>query len=162
MAQRATSIGPKPSLFFLFFCVFVSPLRKPFLLFIFLCFPLFLFCLLLASPFFHFLFLSLSLSLSLSFLSFFLASCFSCHFLVLAFCYWFVCFLFEDVPLFCFSACCLVLNHNLRFVFALHLVLWLLFFVVFVAFIFSYFLIFWPTYQKTSLTKKRKFQKQQK
>ena len=92
MAQRATSLGPKPSLFYLFFVflcffflfflcfpffaffsllylknpVFPPPKKKGcFLLLIVLCFPLFLFSIFLASPFS----LSLSLSLSSSFLS---------------------------------------------------------------------------------------------
>ena len=154
MAQRATSLGPKPSLFFIFlfffsllsflcfpFLVFnwkplFSSPQKTVLLFIFLCFPLFLFSLFWASPFFTFSF-SLSLSLSLLFVSFFLASCFSCQFLVLAFCYWFVCVLFQDVLLFLFFCLlsCFVLNHNLRFAFILHLLL-----LLFLFWLISYFL----------------------
>ena len=105
-------------------------------------------------PPFHFLFLSFSLSLSLScsFLSSFLS--------VSHFCIWFLLFLFvlfvfffQVVLLFLFSACCLscfALNHNLRFVFALHLVFSLLLFFVFVAFVFCYLLIF-GSLSKTSL-----------
>ena len=85
MAQRATSLGPKPSLLFIAFfggggCVFcfplfafnrenlIFPLRMS-ILFIVQCLPLFL--LSLFPPLFT---LSLSLSLSCSFLSFFLPS----------------------------------------------------------------------------------------
>ena len=55
--------------------------------------------------------------------------CFSFQFLVLAFCFCFVCFLFQDVLLFlvfCLFSC-FVLNHNIIFV-ALLLVFLLLFF----------------------------------
>ena len=52
-----------------------------------------------ASPFFP---LSFFVSLSLS------LSCYLLMFLVRAFCFCFVCFLFQDVVLFCFFACCLV------------------------------------------------------
>ena len=87
--------------------------------------------------------LSLSLSLSCSFLSSFLPV-FHFLFLVLVF-FCCVCFfLFQDVLLFllfCLLSC-VVLNHNISFIFALHLVFWLLLFFVLVAFIFCYFLIF--------------------
>ena len=112
------------------------PLNKGFL-FIFcvsLCFSLTFF---LASPFFTLSFsVSLSLSLSLSFFSFFLPSCFSCQFLVLVFCFCFVCFLLQDVVLFLFFflLSCFVLNHNIRFV-----LLCILFLVVVV----SLCLLFW-------------------
>ena len=146
MAQRATSLGPKPSLFvllvfvflflghltFVFFCFCLNSLKPcfapkgHFCLFIcvslcfslaflekpwasqflspYLSFPLFLFSLFWASPFFPF-----SFSLSCSFLSSFLP--------VFHFCFWFLLFLFvlfaswfQDVILFFFfPACCLVL-----------------------------------------------------
>ena len=76
MAQRATSLGPKPSFFLLSF-PFLSlllmpkksfPPKKGHLGFIFECLPLFLLSLFLPPPFL----LSLSLSLSCSFPSFFL------------------------------------------------------------------------------------------
>ena len=138
MAQRATSFGPKPSLFFLFFGLlfsvrvfgpklssFVSffgvpffafnrkkpcfPTKKGHFLFFYvsLCFSLALFW----PPLFHLLFLCLSL-----FFSFFLPSCFSCQFLVLAFCFCVVCFLFQDIVLFLFFCLlsCFVLNHDIR------------------------------------------------
>ena len=123
MAQRATSLGPKPSSLFVFLCLFfvfllcfpffasnrktVFPLKKG-IFTNFLCLSLFLFSLCLASPFFTFLFLCLSLGL------FFLPSCFSCKFLVLAFCFCLVCFLLQDVLLFLFFCLlsCFVLNHN--------------------------------------------------
>ena len=105
MAQRATSLGAKPSLFIIscFFCLVVSfpffafytqkpcfPLDKGiFCLFlsVSLCFALAFFGLPLSQLFFLFLCLSLSLSLSLLFLSFFLPSC--------------LCFCFLLVPCFC-------------------------------------------------------------
>ena len=90
------------------------------MLFILLCFPLFLFSLFLASPFFTF-----SFFVSLLLFSFFLASCFSFLFLVLAFCFCCVCFFVSRCyfvfVFFCLLSC-FVLNHNLRFVIALHLV----------------------------------------
>ena len=168
MVQRATTLGPKPSLFlvFLVVCLFLCfcflrgfkgqvmwPKGPPHLAlnppcFVFLwfffafpslpliekpvCFPLkravlFIFCVSLylslaffGLPLFRFLFLFFSLSLALYFslslfILFFLPSCFSCKFLVLAFCFCFVCFLFQDVLLFWFF-CLLsyfVLNHSI-------------------------------------------------
>ena len=128
MAQRATSLGPKPSLFsfsfllFLFFpCLpfFVSfnknnlcfPPKKGHFWFLFECLPLFLFSLLGPPPFS----ISLSLSLSCSSLSFFLS--------VSHFCIWFMLFLFVWFGFFV-SSCsfvfllfyllsCFVLNHNI-------------------------------------------------
>ena len=69
------------------------------------------------------LFFSFSLFVSLVFFSFFLPLCFSFLYLVLALSFCFVCF-FQAVLLFLFFCLlsCFVLNHNLRFVFALHLV----------------------------------------
>ena len=165
MAQRATSLGPKPSLFS--FCFFVfgfvicfaffvfnrktlcfSP-KKGILLFIILCFPLFILSLFGASSFFTFFFF-----VSLVFFSFFLPFCFSFLYLVLAFSFCYVSFIFLGVLLFLFFCLlsCFVLNHNLRFVFALHLGFLILLFFVFVAFIFCYFLIF-GNLSKTSLKK---------
>ena len=80
--------------------------------------------------------------------SFFCVSlCFSLAFLVSPFftfslcvSLWFLAF-FHLFLFFCLLSC-FALNHNLRFVFALHLVFLMLLFFVFVAFIFSYFLIF--------------------
>ena len=125
MAQRATSLGPKPSLFI--FIVFFfsslpflslffnrktlfSPLKKA-ILFICLCFPLLLFSLCLGLPLFS---LSLSLSLSCSF--------FSCFLPVFHFCFWFLLYLsvlffvsrcyfvfvFLLVVLLCFESSCLI------------------------------------------------------
>ena len=85
-------------LFFSFVFLSFSLVEKPVfllkkgILFIFLCLPLFLFSLLWASTSFTF-----SLFIFLFFLSFFLPSCLSCQYLVLAFCFCFVCFLFQDV-----------------------------------------------------------------
>ena len=103
MAQRATSLGLKPSLFvlllFFFFCLFlsfvliekpwISPKKGPF--FDFQCFPFSLPSLFLGLSFFHVHVLCLSLSLSLffflpSFLSFFFA-----FFLFLIFVSFFLC-----------------------------------------------------------------------
>ena len=84
MAQRATSLGPKPSLFFFliwsfvffsFLCLLLieehcSPPKRAFL-FIFQCPPLFLLSLFCLSPF-RFLFLFLSCSFLCSFLLFFI------------------------------------------------------------------------------------------
>ena len=107
MAQRATSLGPKPSLFYLFlffyvffcfvgFLVFASARRNPFppqkkghFCVFFLSLPLFLFSLVSLSPFS----VSLSFFVSLLFFSCFLPCCFSFLFLVLAFPFCFVCFL---------------------------------------------------------------------
>ena len=93
--------------------------------------------------------------MSLLFFSFFLPFCFSFLYFVVASSFCFVCFFFQAVLLFFFffffcllSGC--FLNHNLRFVFALHLVFLLLVFFVFVAFIFCYFLNF-GNLSKTSL-----------
>ena len=89
MARRATSLGPKSSLFmfFCFFCLFCFfsfpffassctkpcfPLEKGFFLFIFECLPLFLLSLFWPPPFFYF-----SFSVSHLVLSFFLPSCLS-------------------------------------------------------------------------------------
>ena len=138
MAQRATSLGPKPSLFF-FFCFFVvffcfpffafdwkplfPPLKRPFWLFIFLCFPLFLFFSLFGGiPLFHFLFICLSLVIFFLPCFLFLMSI-SGSWCLLLFCLLFVArrFFFSLVVLF-------VLNHNLRFHFVLHLILFLLLF----------------------------------
>ena len=153
MAQRATSLGPKPSLFsFCFFVVFAflffafliekpvfTPKKGAFLC-IFLCLPLFLFSLFGPPPFS----LSLSLSLSCSFLSSFLS--------VSHFCIWFLlflfvlfAFLFQDVTLFLFFffffclLSCFVLNHKISFLFPLHLVFYCCCFFVFVALVFCYF-----------------------
>ena len=97
MAQRATSLGPKPSLFIIFFCFFglllflsllcntkktCFPPRKGHFLFILECLPLFLLSFFGAPPF------SISLSLSLSFLLFCLFSFLSFFF---AF-FWFLVF----------------------------------------------------------------------
>ena len=126
VAQRATSLGPKPSFyFFVFLFVFCFcfpyfvlkrktlflPLRKA----IFVYFSVFPFVSLWpfwGLPFFPFRFLCLSLSLL--FFSFFLPSCFSLLFLVLAFSFCFVCFLVQDVILFLFFCLlsCFVLNHH--------------------------------------------------
>ena len=131
VAQRATSLGPKPSLFsffcfvfvFLFFFVLLSflliekpvfPLKRAFLLLICLCFPLFLFSFF-GSPLVSlYLFLSVCLSLSLS-----LSMSLSCSFLssflsVFHFCFWFLlfflfCLLFCFKKLFCFSLMLVVL-----------------------------------------------------
>ena len=155
MAQRATSLGPKPSFYFFFyflFCFFCFPFfvlnrkKKPvfapkkgnFCLFICvsLCFSLAFLGLPLFFPF--------SFFVSLLFFSFFLPSCFSFLFLVLAFSFCFVCFLVQDVILFLFFCLlsCFVLNHHVWFLFALHLVFLLLFF-VFVALVFCNFFDFW-------------------
>ena len=93
MARRATSLGPKPSLFI--FCSFPSsafcrkarffPLKRAFFV-IFQCLPLFLLSLFLPHPFS--LSLSMSLSLSLSLVLFFLPSFLSFYF---AF-FWFLVF----------------------------------------------------------------------
>ena len=117
---------------YLFFCFFSSlpflslyfirktcfPPSKRQFLFIYLCFPLFLFSLVWASPCFPFLFLCLSLSLSISLslvIFFLLPSCFSFLFLVLAlsFCLFFCfkmlfCFVFLLVVLLCFESSCLI------------------------------------------------------
>ena len=133
MAQRATSLGPKTSVFsfrfvlFLFFLAILSlflfiekpcsPQKGIFGLFlsVSLCFSLAFF----GPPLFS---LSLSLSFSCSFLSSFLS--------VSHFCIWFLlflfvlfAFLFQDVTflLFCLLSC-FVLNHNISLIFPLHLV----------------------------------------
>ena len=93
--------------------------------------------------------------MSLLFFSCFLPFCFSFLDFVVASSS-FVCFFLSSCSsvfvFFFFSACCLAvfLNHNLRFVFALHLVFLLLAFFVFVAFIFCDFLNF-GNLSKTSL-----------
>ena len=115
--KRATSLGPKPSLFFgcFFWCYFLAflslkspvfPLERAILVVILLCFHLFLFSLFFGLPFS----LSLSLSLSCSFLSSLLSVSHFCFWLLL-FVFGFVCF-FQDVIVFFFfffSACCLAL-----------------------------------------------------
>ena len=138
MAQRATSLGPKPSLcsfcfcffwfVFLFFLCFpffffnrqknCFPPKKGHFLFIFQCLPLFLFSLFWASPLSS---LSLSVSLSCSFISSFLFFIFSFWFLLFLFVVF--AFLFQDVLLFLFFCLlsCVVLNHNISFLFALHM-----------------------------------------
>ena len=115
MAQSATSLGPKPSLFYLFLFFFLAfALReKP-------CFPpqkgifVYFFCVSLCFSLAFIELLPFSISLSLSFSCSFLASFLS----VLHFCSWFLLFLFvfvslfQDVLLFlfyCVSASCLVL-----------------------------------------------------
>ena len=176
MARRATSLGPKPSLFylfcfylFLFFffllcCFFVSlsllllekpcfpPLKRAFLCIFFLCVPLFLFCL-----------VSLSLSLCLSLVLFLFPSLLCFFFSVSGSCFSFLFSLLSSFKLFfgfCCSASCFVLNHNLSFVFALHLLssfsscflfclLWFFFF------------DFWKP-NKKHLQKKRKLKKNSK
>ena len=94
MARRATSLGPKPSLFVIcFFGSFpffafnrqknpFSPLKRAFFVY-FLCFSFFLPLPFLASPFFNF-----SFSVSLLFFSFYLPSSLSlfCFFFVSCFC----------------------------------------------------------------------------
>ena len=121
MAQRATSLGPKPSLLFFLLCLFFlcffnrkilfPPPKKGRFVFICLRYPLLLFSLCLGLPLFS---LSLSLSLSCSFFSCFLPV-FHFWFLVLAFslfgffvsrCY-FV-FVFLLVVLLCFESSCLI------------------------------------------------------
>ena len=101
MAQRATSLGPKPSLFIVFFFLFLSllsiekrtcssPIKRAFFL-IFECLPLFLLSLFLPPPF------SLPLSLSLS-----------CSFFLPSFLSFFVCFLlipFLSLSFFFFLLC---------------------------------------------------------
>ena len=93
MARRATSLGPKPSLFVFFVCFFFwflslfliekpcFPPKKAFFVFLFQCFPFFLPSLFWPPPF------SLSLSQSLCFSSFFLSffSFFFVFFLFLVF-----------------------------------------------------------------------------
>ena len=126
MAQRATSLGPKPSFFFvclfLLCLVFLSfligkpcfpPKKGNFCLFICvsLCFSLALFG---PPPF------SLSLSLSLSLFFFFLVSfLFSFLFLVLALSFCFVSFSRCYFVLVFFSACCLALFWIIMFDFLL-------------------------------------------
>ena len=182
VAQRATSLGPKPFLFVYFcvFCVFLLSFlciswKNPGLppkwafLFTFLCLPLLLFSLF-GLPLFQFLFLCLFLVVC-----FFLPSCFSCQFLVVAFCFGFVCFLFQDVLLllsFCLLSC-FVLNHNIRFVFALHLVFFLLLFFCFCFLVVCCFWNFgylakkkhlwkiWKVQKKWKMQKKRTFWKEQ-
>ena len=143
-------------LFFLFSFLFlknrkklVSPLKKGSFVVHSSVFPFVFFSLFGASSFLTFSFL-----LSLLFFSFFLPFCFSFLYFVLAFSFCFACFFFQAVLLFLFFLFCLLsgcfLNHNLRFVFALHLVFLLLLFFVFVAFIFVLFGIL-ETYQNTSL-----------
>ena len=134
-----------PYFLFAFFCIFFFAFLSLFkkfnrqkktvfppkegILFIFQCLPLFLFSLFGASPLFS---LSLSLSLSCSFLSSFLPV-FHFLFLVLAFSFCCVCFFvsrcsFVFVFFFFCLLSCVVLNHNISFLFALHLVFWLLLF----------------------------------
>ena len=125
------------------------PPKKGHFLFIFQCLPLFLFSLFCASP------LS-SLSVSLSpLVLFFLPSCFSfslsgsCFFFLLCLLFW-----FQDVLLFLFFCLlsCVVLNHNISFLFALHLVFFVVVVVVvcLACFVFWYFFIL-GNRSKTSL-----------
>ena len=84
---------------------------------------------------------------NLLFIYFFLPSCVSCQFLVLAFCFCFVCLLFQDCVVFFFRLffcllSCDVLNHHVKFVFALHLVLLVLFLLLF-CFVVLVFFDFW-------------------
>ena len=139
MAQRATSLGPKPSLFvFVSFLFFVFSLFFCFLVFAFArkkpCFPqeraffVYFFCVSLCfslaffgpPPFFPFLFLCLSLVL------FFLPSFlfFICSFWFLFFLFVVFVFLFQDDLLFLFFCLlsCVVLNHTISFIFPLPLV----------------------------------------
>ena len=167
MAQRATSLGPKPSLFifFCFFCfVFVfflclflicfkigkpcfPPKKGNFCLFICvsLCFSLAVFG---PPPFFPFLFLCLSLViLFLPSFQFFHLSFWFFLFLFVWFASW-----FKMLCCFSFSACCLLLFWIIMFdlfllciLFSSSCCFWFL--------LLSYFVIFWilATYQKTSL-----------
>ena len=171
VAQRATSLGPKPSSCFLFSFIFISLfsfLCFPFFVFnrktllshwkrpfwsVYLCFPLFLFSLFWTSPFFPFLFLCLSLCLSLS--CSFLSSCVP----VFHFCFWFLLFLsvyLLFLPscsfVFLFSACCLVLFWIIRFDLFLFCILFscCCFCFLFLDLVFCYFW-FLETNQKTSL-----------
>ena len=172
VAQRATSLGPKPSFLFVFvffFCYLLSFLRFPFfdlnwkpcfllprkaIVVHFSVFPFVSLLPFLGIPLLHCLFICLSLSLSLSislvFFSF-LASCFSCQFLVLVFVIGLFAFCFKN----CFSPgllSCFVLNHNLRFVFILHLLLLLLSLFLFCCFhIFCLFFLIFGYLWKTSL-----------
>ena len=162
MAQRATSLGPKPSLFYYLFCFFVSlslllleknlfsPQERAFFVYFFcvsLCFSLAFFEL---PPF--------SLSLSLSLLLFFLLPSFLFFIFVSGSCFLFLLFasLLQDVLLFlfvfffCFLSC-FVLNHHVGFMFALHLVFWLL---LSLFFLLCYFVVFFwilGNLSKTSL-----------
>ena len=142
-------------MFFLCFPFFVFfnrqkicfPPKNGHLLFIFQCLPLFLFSLFGASP----LFFPFSFFVSLLFFSFFLPSCFlfslcgSCFFLFVVFA-----FLFQDVLLFLFFCLlsCVVLNHNISFLFALHLVFWLL--LLFCSFAILLFFDFWKPVKNIS------------
>ena len=145
MAQRATSLGPKPSLFFVF-------------LLLFFCFPFFAFHR--TKPVFHvkngiFVYVSVypfvfspCLALRFSFFLpvscplFFLPSRFSCQFLGFAFCFCFVLF----SRCFCFWFFCLlfcvVWNRNIIYFLVLHLVCLLLLLFLGFALIFCYFSIF--------------------
>ena len=165
MAQRATSLGPKPSLFsfcFFFLVFFLCfpffflidkktcfPPKKGHVLFIVQCLPLFLFSLFGASP----LKFPFSFFASLLLFSFFLPSCFSfslsgsCFFFLLC-----LLFLFQDVLLFllfCLLSC-VVLNHNISFIFALHLVFWLLLFFCSSCFAILLFWDFWKPVKNIS------------
>ena len=206
MAQRATSLGPKPSLFFCFcfflvFCCLVFfggfkgqvrwpkgpphlALNPPYFVFVFVffCFCFFFFAFL--SLFLidkkncfplkkgHFcLFFSVSHCFSLAFFGPppilpFLFLCLSLvlffrpSFLFFIFSFWFLlflfvvfAFLFQDVLLFLFfSACCLVLflNHNMSFLFALHLVFWFLLFFCSSCFAILLFFDFWKPVKNIS------------
>ena len=170
MAQRATSLGPKPSLFFCYpflffiFAVFLicfpffafnrttlfpppPPKKKAFLI-IFLCLPLFLFGFFWASPFFIFsFFVSLSLSLSCFCPSSFLpVSHVSFWFLFFVFVLFASCF--KMLFWFCFLIVVLLCSESLYliwFCFASYFLGVVVF--VFVVFVFS----FLASYQKTSL-----------
>ena len=159
MAQRATSLGPKPSLL-VFKFVFLSlrlienacfsppPPPKKGILFICLCRPLFIFCPFLASPFF-----TVSFFVCLLSFSFFLPSCLSCQFLGFAFCF---CLLFLSrcsfvfvvllVVLFCLESLYYIFfGFASCFVFVVVVVV-LVFALIFVVFLFY----FWPPITKIS------------
>ena len=90
--------------YFFFRYLFFAFLSKKDIVVYFRCLPLFLLSLCFGLTLRHFLFLCHSLVVF-----FFLLFCFSCKCLVLASCFCFVCFLFQDVVLFFCSACFLVL-----------------------------------------------------
>ena len=122
------------------------PLKKAILVYL----ALFLFSLFWTSPFFSF---SFFVSLSCSFLSSLLP--------VFHFCFWFLLFLsvylfFSFKLFFCFFfffclLSCFVLNHKIWFVFALHRVFLLCLF-YFIALVFCYFFDFWKPIKNISET----------